>query len=139
MVETTPSRRFQNLFQAFPMFSLFKLLIAAVILAFNSSLVLRKVSLVVCSTALYKGTPILEVRRPDVRGDMIAEVFSQPTLASRACESWHKVLLPDVKYSSSHPLDPGLHYISQALNESFHVEYKAVWEDEWRQNDTIAS
>ena len=48
-------------------------------------------------------------------------------------------LLPIVESSYCHPLDPGQHYLRQALNAGYCAESEAMLEDEWRQNVSIAS
>ena len=116
---------------------------AAVILAFSLSLVLHGVLLVSCSTApphiIIKGIAIGDVRQPNVRSNVVTEIFLQSKLDSPACMAWYKVLLPGVRSSSSHPINPGQHYFLQALDASLHVESEAMWKDERRHNVTIAS
>ena len=67
-----------------------------------------------------------------------SEIFLQPTLSSPACGTWHWVLLPDVRSSSSLPLDPGHYYHFQELNTGLPVESEFMWENEWMHNVTSA-
>ena len=46
--------------------------------------------------------------------------------------AWCRVLLPDVGSSSSHPLDPGQHYLFQALDVGHCVESEAMWKNKQR-------
>ena len=74
---------------------LFKWVNAAFILAFSSSLVLYGILLVTCSTTphaiMIKGIAIYRVRLPDVRDDVVAEIFLSPTLDSSTCVTWHRI------------------------------------------------
>ena len=78
------------------------------------------------------------VRRPDVRADVVAEIFSQSRPNSPACVKWRKVLLPVVVSFKSHPPDPEEHYLLQGLDEHLDVECEAMSGDEWRNNFSIA-
>ena len=79
---------------------------------------------------IIKEIAIWRVRWPSVRGDAVAEFFSQPRMGSPACVAWHKVFLFDVGSSSSHCLNPEKHYILQRLDGGLCVESEAIWEDE---------
>ena len=54
---------------------------------------------------IIKGIVILGVMQLDVKRDVVAEIFWQPRMGSPASVAWHKVLLPDVGFSSSYSLD----------------------------------
>ena len=69
-----------------------------------------------------KGITIWGVGQQDVRGDVVTEIFSQPTLGALACVAWCRVLLPDVGSSSSNLFNPGQHNLLQALDVGLHVE-----------------
>ena len=75
----------------------------------------------------------------DVSGDVVGEIFLQPTLGSSTYEAWHRVLLPDVESSITHPLDPGQNFLLQILDVGLRVESETTWEIEWRHNITIDS
>ena len=75
---------------------------------------------------------------PDVRADVVAEIFLQPALGSPACVAWRRVSLPDVGPSSSCPLDPG-GQLFRALDVGLYVKDEAIWEDEWKHNVTTTS
>ena len=99
------------------MVSLFELVNAAIILAFSSSLILLNfvgLSLNHTPHIIIKSIVICGARQPNVRGDVVTEIFSQPRLASPACVVWCRVLLPDVESSNNHPLDLGKDYLFQA-------------------------
>ena len=68
---------------------------------------------------------------------MVTEIFSGPKLGSAACVAWCRVLFPDVRSSSSHPLDPSQYYLLQAIDVGLRVESEAMWEYEWRHKVTI--
>ena len=57
-----------------------------------------------------KRIAIWEVRKPDFRIDVIAEIFLQLTLGSSGFLVWRKVLLLNVESSNSHSLDIREHY-----------------------------
>ena len=75
---------------------------------------------------IINGTAIWGVRQPDVRGDVVGEIFSQPTLGSPACVAWYRVLLLGKGSSNNHPLDPGQHYLPLALDVGLSVESEAM-------------
>ena len=75
----------------------------------------------------------------DVGGDVVTEILLQLTLGSSACVAWCRVLWTDVVSSSSYFLNPGQHFLLQALNGGLHVESETMWVDEWRHNISIAS
>ena len=52
-------------------------------------------------------------------GGVVAEIFSEPTMDSRTCATQCRILLSDVGFSSSHPLDPGEHCLFQKADASF--------------------
>ena len=91
---------------------------AAIILAFSSSLVLRRVLLVSCSTApsciIIKGIAILGVWQSDVRDHVVCRNFL--TVGSPDCVAYCRVFLPGLGFPSSHPLSPGNQYLLQALD-----------------------
>ena len=83
-----------------------------------------------------KGIAICGVRRPDVKNDVVTEIFSLSRLGFSVCVTRHKILLLDVGSSCSHPLVPEQHCFLQV----FHVGLvEAVREDEWKYNVTISS
>ena len=49
---------------------------------------------------------ILGVRRPDSKGNVIAKTFPLVRLGSHIYLAEHRILLPDVRSSGSHTLDP---------------------------------
>ena len=53
-----------------------------------------------------KGVAIWWVREPDVKDEVVAEIFSQPTLGSFACVAWRRVQLLDAGSASSHLINP---------------------------------
>ena len=75
---------------------------------------------------IIKGIAIGRVRRPNVKGDAIAENFWQPKLGSPACVAWRRVLLPDVGSSNSHSLDPEYHYLLQDTHIYIYIYTSAV-------------
>ena len=94
MASTMASSQLQNFLQAFLMV-LFKSVNAAIILAFNSSLVLLGVLLVSRSiTHNNQRDCNLGVRWPDVKGDVVAEIYSHQRLGSLVCMAWWWLLLP---------------------------------------------
>ena len=86
------------------------------------------------SHVITKRIVIWVFRRPDVWGNVVAEIFFQTRLCSSACATWHRNLSSDVGFSGSPPFD-----LRQLLagDEGFHVEY--MWKDILRHNVTIAS
>ena len=70
---------------------------------------------------------------------MVTEISWWIRLASFASVAWHRYLLPNLGSSSRHPLDPEQHYLLQAIDLGLYFESKAMCEDEWRHNITIAS
>ena len=88
LASITASRQLWSLLQAFLTLSLFKLVNAAVILAFSSFLALLGVFLVSHSTLshilLSRGLQSVELSRKMFKRDMVAEIFSQLTLRSPA-------------------------------------------------------
>ena len=102
------------------------------ILAFSLSSVLQSISLVLsfnCSQNIIKGDCNQGVRLPDVKDDVVTEIFFHPTLGSPAHVVGCRVLLLDIGSFISHPLNPGQHYLHQALYVDLHVESEAMWED----------
>ena len=85
-----------------------------------------------------KETAIWKVRRPDVRCDVVAMIFSQPTLGSTAYMAWRRFFLPDIESSNNQSLNLRLHYALHALDAGLCVESKTMWEDDWRHNVTLA-
>ena len=79
------------------------------------------------------------LERPDIMGDVVAEMLLLPRLDSQSLVVWRRVLLSEVGSSSSHPLYPGQNYSTQALDVDLCVECKAMWDNEWRHNVTITS
>ena len=73
----------------------------------------------------FRGIAICRARRPDFRGDVVAEIFSLPTLCS-ACVAWYGVLLPDIGSASCHLLDLGQLYLIQALDVDDRVNSEAM-------------
>ena len=75
---------------------------------------------------IIKGIAIWGVKRLKVRGDMVEEIFFQPTLGSPACGSWCKVLLsnPLSRLRSALPL------LGTWCKPC--IESKAMWEDKWK-------
>ena len=75
--------------QAFPIFSLFKLVNSAIILAFSSShgvaWIFIDLSLNHMTHIIINGIAIWGVRQPDVRNDVVEEILIQPRLGSPAC------------------------------------------------------
>ena len=128
----TTSKRLQSVQQLFPTVSLFKLL-NAVVFIFGVAQIFLGLSHNCTPRLIIKMITIWRVRRPDVRGDVVAEIFLQPRLGSPACVLRRRVLLPDVQSSSSHLLDPGC-TISSGHDVGLHVESEAMWADEWRYN-----
>ena len=104
------------------MVSLFKLENAAVILAFSSSLILYSVLIVSWYShvpcAIIKGIAIWTVRQAEVRSDVDAEIFKQPTLVSPVCVAWCRVLLLDIGSSSSYLHKPGHYYLLHLIEVS---------------------
>ena len=87
------------------------------------------------SAIVTQRTAIWGVKRPDVRGDVPAEIIAQPTLGYPACVAWFSVLLLDIGSSSTHPLDPRQHYLLQTgLGHCVEpvVVLKVMWGDEKR-------
>ena len=115
----------QNLLQAFPKVSSFRLVNAAVILAFSLYLVLLRVLM---NSLLTEPHTISRVRWSDIRSDVGAEIFPRLRLTSPACVAWPRDLFLDVGSSSSHPIDPGQYYLLQALYVGLHVEFEIMWE-----------
>ena len=70
---------------------------------------------------------------------MVAEIFLLLRLGSSVCVVWCTILFPDVRSSSSQPLNPGQHYLFQALDVGLCVESEAMWDDERRYNITSVS
>ena len=85
-----------------------------------------------CTHIIIKGIIIWGVRWPGVRGDMASNIFLLSKLNSLAGMAWHRVLLSDVGFSRSHPLDPDQHYLLQT-----HLMYASVLR--LRHNIIIAS
>ena len=83
----------------------FKLVNTTVILAFSLSLIIARsfigLMLYSASHSIIKGITVWVVRRPDVSGDVIAEIFWQPRQGSSAWVAWCKVLLADVVSSAA--------------------------------------
>ena len=48
-------------------------------------------------------------------------------------------LLTDIGSFSGYPLDPGQHYLYQVLDIDLRVESETIWDNELRDNVTIAS
>ena len=88
---------------------------------------------------IIKAVAIWGVRGAGVKGDMFAEMFSQPRLCSVANVAWHRVLLTDVRSFSSYPLDLDQDNPLLALSVVFCVEFGAMCEDEGRHNLSITS
>ena len=80
---------------------------------------------------------ISRAKQPDVRSNVITEIFWQTVLGSLAFGARCRVLLPGIGSSSSHPLDQDKHHLLQTLTVGFRVECKAMREDVWRHNVTI--
>ena len=60
---------------------------------------------------IIKEIAIWKVRQPDIRGDVITEIFWQPRLGSSACVVIHRILLLNRGSSRSRPLDLGQYYL----------------------------
>ena len=88
---------------------------------------------------IIKRVTIYGGRRPDLRVNVVAEIFWQLTLGSPAYVLFWKVLLPHQGSSSSHSLDTEQHHLFQALDAGLHVEYVGMWEDEQKRKVNIAS
>ena len=102
----------------------------------HSSFVLHWVLLVSCSTHSQR-IAIWGVVQPDVRDDVVVEIFWQPSLVSPTHMAWCRVLLPDVRSSSGCPLNSGMHYFLQALSVWPQYWVCSQGEDEWRHNISI--
>ena len=100
---TIASWQLWNLLQAFLMVSFFKLVNAAVILASVSSFELHSFVGLLLNCAQH--IIIWGFRRPDVRGDVVTEIFSWPRLSSPACVAWCR-FLSNTEFSSSHLFNP---------------------------------
>ena len=127
--------------------SLFKLVNAAVIITFSSSLVLHKVFLV-WETSKTSTPPHTHNNLGDCNvgssaawcwGKVVTEIFSQQTLGSPASVTWHRVPLPVIGSSSSTRFDSGQQYSLQTLDVVFRVEFEVILEDECRHDVTVAS
>ena len=68
------------------------------------------------SHIIIKVTAIQKVRQLDNRGEITAEIFLQPKLSCPVCVVWYRVLLSDVRSSSSHPLNPEQCYLFQSFD-----------------------
>ena len=53
--------------------------------------------------------------------------------------AWHQVLLLDVRSFSSHPINPGQHYLLQALDVGLFVESENMREDQRKPNANTTS
>ena len=67
---------------------------------------------------------------------MVTVIFSHPILGFLACVTWGRVQLPDIRSSSNHLLEPGLHYLLLAFDVGFRVESKVMWKNEGGHNIT---
>ena len=94
---------------------------------------------------IIQGIAISRVRRTDFRGNVITNIFRQPTLGSPTNVAWRRVLLPDIG-SSSHHLDSEQHYLSRHSIEISMLSLRPYWKmnggitwlvkNEWRYNVT---
>ena len=56
------------------------------------------------------------VRKPDIRSDMVAEIFSQLRLDFLAYVTWRRILLKGVASFTSYLFDPRQLYLLQVLD-----------------------
>ena len=104
LASTSASWRLQNLLQAFPTISLFKLVNAAVVLTFSLSLVLLGFFLVPHLNTLNTSKWLQTGQFGSLMSRVMCSwnIFSQSIFCFPACVACHKILLPDVGSSSSH-------------------------------------
>ena len=109
---TTSSRWY--FLQAIPTVSLFKLPNAAIIFTFSLSLLQQRsfigLSVSYAPHIIIREIAIWGVGRLDVKGDVVAEIYSQPRLGPLACVAWSRVLSSNTGSSISSLLDPNQHY-----------------------------
>ena len=86
--------------------SLLKLANSTVFLTFRSCLVLHSVSLNHSPCIILKDIAIWTLRHPEIKCDLVAEIFLLQRLGSCACVALYRVLLLDVGSSSSRSFDP---------------------------------
>ena len=97
LVSITAFRRLRNLLPAFSTISLSKLANATVMFAslhLWCCIEFCCLSLNCSPHTMIKGIAIWGVSWPDVRGDVAAEIFWQPTLGSPACVAWVESCCP---------------------------------------------
>ena len=137
---TTAPRWLQNILKAFPTVTLFNLVnitiyfafIFGVARSFANRLLKRAQQIII-------GIAIWGVRQRDISGDMVAEIFSLPRLGPPTCVIWRRTLLLDGVSSSSHPLDPGQHFLLYVSSVGLRVICETMWEDECGHNIIITS